>query len=259
MQSKTSKNVNKLVGYEGRYRLDHRDSKPLYYQLKEIIKLQVREKTWKFDELIPSENVLAETYDVSVGTVKKALSALVEEGILYRRQGKGTFVSRPNFKTSFIRFFRYGIKNSDLNQIPTSRVLASGIIKPTKRTKEVLKLNSNEKIIDIKRIRYLENTPLMVENLYLPHKIFKGFNQIDISQQLLYPIYDEKYNTPIIWADEYLWPSIVNAETAAYLEIHAGDPIICIERIAYTHGDYPVEYRVSVGRGDHFRYHIVLR
>ncbi len=248
-----------ILGTNDKYRLDHKDTKPLYQQLKDVIKLQVNDKIWKFEELIPSENELSAIYDVSVGTVKKALSVLVEEGVLYRRQGRGTYVSRPNFRNSFIRFFRYGVKHGDQNQIPTSKVISSGTIKPEKRTRDVLGLNKNEYVIDIERIRYLENIPLMVEHLYLPKKIFKGFNKIDISHQLLYPIYDEKYNTPIIWADEYLWPGIVEKQTAAHLEIQVGDPVICIERIAFTNGDQPVEYRMSIGRGDHFRYHIELR
>lgn len=242
-----------------RYRLDHRDTKPLYHQLKEIIKLQVNDKVWKFDELIPSENELAALYSVSVGTVKKALSVLVEEGILYRRQGRGTYVARPDFKNSFIRFFRYGLKSGGENQLPTSKVINAAVIRPTKRVKEILRLTGQEKVIDIQRIRYLDKVPLMVEHIYLPQRVFPGFDHIDISQQLLYPIYDKKYNTPIVWADEYLWPSIVDSEAAGHLEIQPGDPVICIERIAYTNGDRPVEYRASVGRGDRFRYHIEIR
>jgi GntR family transcriptional regulator len=214
---------------------------------------------WKLDELIPSENELAAAYNVSVGTVKKALSVLVEEGILYRRQGRGTYVARPDFKNSFIRFFRYGLKNGGENQLPTSKVINSAVIRPAKRVREVLELTVNDSVIDIQRIRYLESIPLMVEHLYLPQKRFRGFDHIDISQQLLYPIYDKKYNTPIVWADEYLWPSIVEPEAAGHLEIEPGAPVICIERIAYTSNDRPVEYRASVGRGDRFRYHIEIR
>ena len=99
----------------------------------------------------------------------------------------------------------------------------------------------------------------MLEDLYLPQKIFKGFEQVDISQELLYPIYDAKYNTPIIWADEFLWPKIASKKTATVLEIDPGDPVISIERIAYSLEDEPVEFRSSIGRGDRFRYHIEIR
>ena len=242
-----------------KYRLNLKSSHPLYFQLKELIKLQIADKIWKLDEMIPSENELAVVYDISVGTVKKALSVLVEEGVLYRRQGKGTYVARPDFRMSFIRFFRYGRTEGDEGRFPSSRVLDSDVMAPAARVKTFLKLNDTDNVIIIKRVRSLENSPLMLEDLYLPEKIFKGFDRIDISQELLYPIYDDKYNTPITWADEYLWPEIASIETAKILGIKKGDPVICIERIAYTHGDHPVEFRYSVGRGDHFRYHIELR
>jgi GntR family transcriptional regulator len=99
----------------------------------------------------------------------------------------------------------------------------------------------------------------MLEDLYLPQKIFKGFEQVDISQELLYPIYDAKYNTPIIWADEFLWTKTASKKTATVLEIAPGDPVISIERIAYSLEDEPVEFRSSIGRGDRFRYHIEIR
>ena len=89
MPRKRDRNNSILESNGERYSLDHRDTKPLYQQLKDIIKRQVHDKVWSFDELIPSENELSAIYDVSVGTVKKALSVLVEEGTLYRRQGRG--------------------------------------------------------------------------------------------------------------------------------------------------------------------------
>jgi len=248
------KSVNKSA-----YKMDLKSSRPLYIQITDLIRDQIAQKVWPLDEMIPSENELAAAYEVSVGTVKKALSVLVNEGLLYRRQGKGSFVSRPDFKRSFIRFFRYGVDDEQKGRFISSRVLNSDIITPDKRIRDILKLGDDEKTITIKRIRYLKDLPLMLEDLYLPYKIFKGFDEIDISQELLYPIYDEKFNTPIVWADEYLWPTIADASLAETLNIDPGDPVISIERITYTYGDEPVEFRSSIGRGDKFRYHIEIR
>jgi GntR family transcriptional regulator len=243
----------------GTGKLNLRSARPLYIQLTDLIKDQIARKVWQLDEMIPSENELAGIYQISVGTVKKALSQLVDEGVLYRRQGKGTFVNRPNFKRSFIRFFRYGVNDDPNGGLPSSRVLDSKIIHPPPRIAKLLKLSGTDETIAIKRVRYLKDMPLMAEDLYLPQKIFEGFDDIDISQELLYPIYDEKYDTPVIWADEYLWPTIANSHIAGILAIDTGDPVISIERIAYSYGDEPVEFRASIGRGDKFRYHIEIR
>jgi GntR family transcriptional regulator len=241
------------------YKLDLKSPQPLYIQVSDLIKDQIAKKFWQLDEMIPSENEFAATYEVSVGTVKKALSKLVDEGILYRRQGKGTFVNRPDFKRSFMRFFRFGADENLEERLLSSKVLSSDIITPAKRIRSLLKLADNEKTITIKRIRYLNDLPLMLQDLYLPYKIFKGFDEIDISQKLLYPIYDEKFKTPVIWADEYLRPTIADSNVAEALKIDLGDPVISIERIVYTYGDEPVEVRSSIGRGDKFRYHIEIR
>jgi len=239
--------------------LDFNSALPLYYQLKELIKSGIARHHWKLGEMIPSENELAAGHGVSVGTVKKALSELVQEGILHRRQGKGTFVARPNFQRSFIRFFRYGLGQAREDVIPASRVLRSETIVPPGRVREILRLDEADQVLVIKRLRLFDQMPLMLEELYLPEKIFRGFDQVDISQALLYPIYDAKYQTPITWADEFLEPRIAGPEVAAALDLEPGAPVIFIERIAYTHGDRPVEFRSSFGRGDRFRYHIEIR
>jgi GntR family transcriptional regulator len=246
-------------GDKSAYKLDLKGPQPLYIQVTDLIKDQIAKKFWQLDEMIPSENELAATYEVSVGTVKKALSKLVDEGILYRRQGKGTFVNRPDFKRSFMRFFRYGVDENLEERFLSSNVLSLDIITPDKRIRDMLKLADNEKTITIKRIRYLNELPLLLQDLYLPYKIFKGFDEIDISRELLYPIYDEKFKTPVIWADEYLRPTIADSNVADALKVDIGDPVISIERIVYTYGDEPVEVRCSIGRGDKFRYHIEIR
>ncbi len=239
--------------------LDFDSHAPLYFQLMELIKARIANHAWKQDETIPSENELAATYEVSVGTVKKALSELVNEGVLYRRQGKGTFVARPDFKRSFIRFFRYGLGAGEEGLFPSSRVLSSAVTAPSRKIRDILRLGSQDRVLVIKRLRTLHDEPLMLEDLCLPEKLFRGFDQVDISRELLYPIYDAKYNTPITWADEFLEPRIADDEVASVLNIKPGEAVIFIERIAYTYGDKPVEFRASIGRGDRFRYHIEIR
>jgi GntR family transcriptional regulator len=243
----------------GNARLDPTSFVPLYHQLKEILKASITTGVWKANEMIPSENELAATYDVAVGTVKKALAELTREGIILRRQGRGTFVARPDFGRSFFRFFRFDLNQASEGVVPISKVLFAGPGQPTPKAREVLRLSSRERVLHIQRLRAFNDLPLMYEDLYLPEKLFAGLDRMDISRELLYPIYDSRFNTPIIWADEFLEPRLATPEVAGHLGIAAGDPVIFLERIAYTFGDKPVEFRASFGRGDRFRYHIELR
>jgi GntR family transcriptional regulator len=239
--------------------LDPNSPLPLYYQLKDLLKHKIYLSSWKPDQMIPSEAALSAAYNVSVGTVKKAIFELVNEGILCRRRGKGTFVARPNFDRSFIRFFRFALDEEGERIVPTSRVISSEVSLPSGQVRNVLRLGENEHIIVIKRIRMVRDIPLVLEDLHLPLRLFPGFEKMDIAEKLLYPIFEEKYNVPIIWADEFLEPKIATEQQAHYLGIEKGDPVIFIERIAYTYGEKPVEFRSGVGRGDGFRYHIEIR
>jgi GntR family transcriptional regulator len=239
--------------------LDFNSAIPLYLQLKELIKDRIKDNTLRQGQIIESENEMAEMFGVSPGTVKKAFSELCNEGALYRRQGKGTFVSKPDFSRTFFRFFRYGTGDNEEGVMPGSIILASSVISPSPMVKMKLVLPAEEKVIQIKRVRTLMGVPLMVENIFLPERIFRGFDRIDITDKLLYPIFDEKYGIPIIWADEHLEPRVADQESAESLKIKHGDPVIFIERIAYTYGDRPVEFRSGFGRGDRFRYHIQIR
>ena len=77
--------------------------------------------------------------------------------------------------------------------------------------------------------------------------------------KILGEIYNDNFDTPVIWADEYLQPDVADKEAAEALGIEEGAPVMCVERLAHTYDDMPVEWRRSIGRGDSFRYHIVVR
>ena len=239
--------------------IDFKNEKPLYLQLVEAIKQRIASNTWKIGMMIPSENELSRDFGISVGTVKKSLSLLVQEGVLFRRQGKGTFVATPDFSKSFSRFFRYGQEGDFSGDIPGSVIFSIEINKAEAQVAQVLHLAAEAEVLCIKRVRTLQQVAFSVEELYLPYERFKGIEDLSLENKLLYPIYSEKFSTPIIWADEYLQPDVADAVTAKELSIDEGAPVMCVERVAHTYEDIPVEWRRSYGRGDSFRYHIVIR
>ena len=236
-----------------------KNEKPLYIQLVEAIKQRISNNIWSLGMMTPSENDLSREFNVSVGTVKKALGILVQEGVLFRRQGKGTFVATPDFTKSLSRFFRYGLTERDPSETPGSKILEMVVIKPNVKTAKILQMDEGGDVLKIKRIRTLQKIPFAVEELFLPYERFKGIEELSIENKLLYPIYSEKFATPIIWADEYLQPDVATQDAAELLGIEQGTPVMCLERVAYTYEDIPVEWRCSIGRGDRFRYHIVIR
>jgi GntR family transcriptional regulator len=104
----------------------------------------------------------------------------------------------------------------------------------------------------------MEDTPIILEDLFLPEKTFRNFDKGDFNNEIMYPIYAEKYHVPITNCDDFFEPRIANQQMAKDLGIEKGDPVIFIERIAYTHKMKPVEFRSCIGRGDMFRCHLTM-
>ena len=239
--------------------IDFESAIPLYYQLGELIKQKIYHNSWKANQMILSEAKLSAMYNVSVGTVKKTIHNLVNDGILYRKQGKGTFVARPNFDRGFKRFFRFAAEDEGERIVSNLHDISLENTIPTKKVRNILRLNNKGRVIFIRRVRIVKNVPHFLEDIYLPYELFPGIEEKDTTEKILYPIFEDKYNMPVIWADEFLKPKRVTAEQAQYLEIRQGAPVISIERIAYTYGDKPIEFRSAIARGDRFGYHVKIR
>ncbi|MGK0288863.1 MAG: GntR family transcriptional regulator [bacterium] len=239
--------------------LEFNSAVPLYYQLKELLKKQILSKVWTPDQMIPSEAELSTTYNVSVGTVKKALSELVQDGVLYRKQGKGTFVARPNFEKSMLWCFAASVDEGRNPLSLTTELLGVTTEKPEDTVKKGLHLKEKAEVLRIKRVRMSKGNPAIVENIFLPKDSFPDFESIEMGDKLLYPIYEEKYKLPFIWADEYLEARAATKEEAKYLNVAAGSPVVSVTRISYSYHNKPVEFRWSVGKAEGFRYHMEIR
>src|SRR5690625_490370 len=132
---------------------------PLYFRLKEKIKLDIERGDYKDNEPIPSENKLIDQYGVSRTTVRKAIDTLIQEGYLYSVQGKGTFV-KSKFSQGLVKLTSCteDIRNKGMN--PSSKVIKSRVIEPNEKIKDRLQLGNNEKVFMLERIMYADNIPI---------------------------------------------------------------------------------------------------
>lgn len=233
--------------------------RPLYLQVKDALSANLAGGIWKPGDQLPTETELSKQFDVSEGTVRQAVMALVKEGRLTRRSGKGTFVSRPNFEHSFMRFFRfrgnvasrdpeYGLTVLDIK----ARADADPAIRRT------LRLASNAKILSIHRAIMQDGEVVCHYVSYLSNPEFGGLSPADLENAALYDVLEKKYGINILRAVETLQAKAAEANDVAILGVRLGEPVIAIDRHAYTYGDRVVEVRYTVGRSDKFRYQIQL-
>lgn len=220
----------------------------LYQQVENRIRAEIAKGTWKEGDLIPSEHALASKYDVSQGTVRKAVLNLTQTGLLYRKQGKGTFVVDPRFDRGRYHNFRFvnGLTSelvniklnlTDIQVIPSNADIA-----------EYLKLRKGTKVIVLERKGKIGSENYLHSLSYLPQKIHKGlekYTKEDFIQNTLWKIQEMKFGVRVEKREEFISTVTPCEEIGRHLEVEPKTPVLRIEAkmISYT-GDV-VEYRIS--------------
>lgn len=233
---------------------------PLYQRLRDQLAEQIANNRWRPGEAIPTEAALSAEHQLSTGTVRKAIDALVSEGVLERQQGRGTFVRRPQFQSSLFRFFRFQTAAGE-RRVPESRILSIEPVPAPSAVAQALGLAPDAPVIRIVRVRLLDVEPVLAEEIWLPRSRFQPLLEIDLSQKgpLLYPIYEETCGQVVAYAEETLTAESVNEMHARFLRVPVNSPVVVIERLARDYAGTPLEWRRSRGRAEHFRYSVEIR
>ncbi len=236
-----------------------RRNAPLYQLVEDHISAQINSGALIPGDLIPSEPRLSKELDVSQGTVKKAIDNLVWQGLLFRHQGKGTFVSRVDFNNSLFRFFSYGDEKGGDVRIRKSTIHRA-LQKGPDHICERLGVAPDTELLYIERIGYIEQQPTFVEYSWWVAASVPGLEDDDIHiPDLFYALIVDRYNIPIVRAEETLTAETCGTFTAKKLNIDADTPVVVLNRNTYTINDKIVEVRTTKGRADQFSYKREIR
>jgi GntR family transcriptional regulator len=219
---------------------------PLYMQVKELLVTKIGKGDWLPGSIIPSEINLAQELRVSQGTVRKAITELVENNVLTRKQGRGTFVSTHDPDRSLFHFFHIA-DNKGHKVMPDSSVLHCRLRQASRKEATKLQLEVGTNIVRIERVRKFSNKPTMIETITLPVRPFGNLaNDGNIElPNTLYELYEKQYGITIHSADEQLRAISASKHDASLLNLEVGSPLLEIERVARTLDNRPVELRIS--------------
>jgi len=233
--------------------IDRSKPEPLYYQVKNQILRKIEQGDYIVNERIPSENELVKIYDVSTITVRKALLQLVQEGILYRIQGKGTYVAEPKVKRS-VNLLSFTQEMIEKGMTPATKLVRFANEEVDEKIAEILKLPVGSQVWVFERIRFADEQPMAYQRSILPGKMFPGLNrQLLEASQSLYGVLFEQYKTEIHRAEEeYNAVSIRDSVIADELGVMVGDTVFLVKRTSYTKQGEAFEYAVSMLRGDRY-------
>lgn len=233
-------------------RIDKNSHQPLYRQLMEELRTLIQTGYYKNGDKIPTEPQLSDLYNVSRITVRRTVEELCKQGLLIKRQGKGTFVQTPKLQKKIEQKPNMSFTEScTLNGVkPTSQVIATSIIEAEKWQKNYLKLQEGDKLLSIQRILSADNVPIIYETLYLSAKRFSSFPIKKLRNNSLSQILKEKYdiidssnNKTTIEID------VATQEIAKQLCILVGEPVMLLTDYMRDKDDMPtyIGYKIAAG------------
>jgi len=235
---------------------------PRYQRLRELLAERITQGEWAPGLAIPAETELAAEYGVALGTLRSAVGLLVDEGMLARAHGKGTFVRGELAQQSMFRFFRFrGQAHQDSSAIPKSVIHDLREVTLAPDLSERLGAGRSRRGIFVLRTRSFSGIPQLLEKIWLPLQPFKALLRLERSAfgDLLYPFYRERCGVVVARAGEEIGFGTLAQKDAALLRLTAGHPVAVIERTAFSLAGDPVEFRITQGDAYCFHYGVEIK
>lgn len=238
--------------------IDKSNPTPLHFQIKEDLRKQIMSGHWSNGENFPTDKQLIENYQVSSTTIRRAVSELVNEGLLERRPGKGTFVRSNGVGEKLVRLTGFFEEIKERGAVPTAKIIRLGIVPVTNELLDSyprLEVLEGSEIFCIEKVQCMNNEPIIYVKSFWESNVGRVFMNRDLSELGLYQVLEEN-NIVLEEADQFIGATIADEVVAKELGVPRGSAILVMERITYT-DNRPIEYSYNYVRAD--RYHYMVK
>ena len=227
---------------------------PYHYQLSELLRQEIENGRWKVGEQIPVEEDLCAHFSLSRTTVRKSLDALVNLGLLRREQGRGTFVAEPKMIEGLVnRPIGFFDDMTERGFQVVTQVLELRRIAPPPVVARELQLLPDATVIEMRRVRYILDLPVVVVNSYVPYELCPSLLEADLTYTGLYQFLREQGGYKTYRAKSFVEAVSADELEAQLLWIEVGSPLLMIESTVYLADGRPIDYNKSRHRGDRMR------
>ncbi|HTP02461.1 MAG TPA: GntR family transcriptional regulator [Anaerolineales bacterium] len=230
---------------------------PIYIQIRESLRSDITQGLLKRGEQLPSENELALRYKVSRMTIRESIEDLVDEGLLYRRHGVGTFVAYPHLQRDHTRLTSFFDKAENEGVKIQAKLLKLEVIPAQPKVAEALDIPIGSYVIRVKTLRYADNIPITVHDAHIPHSLFPNLVNENLEVQHLWTLF-EKAGYRVKRAVQKLEAREASKEVAHLMKIKEGAPVLFKERTVYADDGTPVEFTYCYNRGDIYSLTVAL-
>ncbi|MDF2682747.1 MAG: Transcriptional regulator, GntR family [Brevibacillus sp.] len=208
---------------------------------------------------LPSERELSSLWDVNRMTLRNAIERLIDEGVLYRLHGSGTYVAVKKINRNLWQFLSFSDAMKEAGLDAQTKVISLRIIEANKALAKTFSILLGTQVVELKRIRNVENEPFALEAIYIPYHLCPGIEHHDLEKESLYAILREVYGIELTRSKQEISITYLTEEEAAYLGVAAGEAAICTKVVTATDEKLPVEYTMEIARGDRCKFSTILK
>jgi GntR family transcriptional regulator len=228
----------------------------LYARIKDELRALIRDGTYKPLDQLPSESDMTARFGVSRITVRQALGDLQNEGVIFKVQGKGSFVARPKTDQDLSRLQGFAEAMSDSGHVAKNRVLSFRKLAADAYVAGKLRLEEGTEVCQILRLRFVDSEPISVDISYVSAELGDRLKKADLATRDIFLIFEHDYGIKLGNAELSIEATTVADDVAGHLRLDAGAPILRIERTTFTAAGQPLDFEYLFYRGDAFRYHL---
>jgi GntR family transcriptional regulator len=238
--------------------IDRNSPLPFYYQLKQLVLTDLRDRQLAPGDRLPGDHELCDTYDVSRTVVRQALAELETEGVIQRVKGRGTFVAPERTSEHLVQSLTglhedVAARGGHLR----SEVRRFAVVPADEQIASLLELDAGAEIIVLERLRFVNDEPWVLATTYLPYDVAPGLLEDDLTHQSLYALLEQKYGVELTYGRRGVEAEVASDVLAESLGISPGAAVLVLRSTSYA-GDRPVEVFVAYHRGDRSRFEVTL-
>ena len=228
---------------------------PLYVQLMEELETSIRNGVYKPGDKIMTEAEMAKEYGVSLITVRKAVGSLMEKGLVVRKQGKGTFVTKPKYSRNMKKLQSFTEMCEQMGVKPGAQVLENRLIMADKKVADRLGIEPGSNVVYISRLRLADGEPVQVEKSYFPLK-YAFLLEEDLNNGSMFECLKEKAGAKVASSEKMIELCRATAEEAALMDVKKGDDLLFVKSTAYDENGEPMYAGIQLINGDRFSLYV---
>ncbi|MEW6261814.1 MAG: GntR family transcriptional regulator [Thermodesulfobacteriota bacterium] len=236
-----------------------RPAGPKYRLMAQELRTEIESGAYPDGAAFPSETNLIEYYGVSRMTVRAALAILEAEGLLDRRRGSGTYVRHRTVHKVLGKLVDFHREATLMNRRARSSVLALTRRPGVLRESLLFHLKPGEEVWELKRLRFLDDTPVVLQTSSHPLRVLEGVTQADLTDRSLYQFLHLSKGLTVVRAEEVIEPQAVAEPEAGLLRLIPGSAVFLARRSAFDQAGRAVELSYNLIRGDHYKFTFSLK